>query len=336
MSRTGATPSVDFERLEQRPADEEVGPEDVVRGRVLGLAARLQQPDLEHLARVVPLVDGRVDVQPLVALEPDQLRAERRREDLGELGLADPGLALEQQRAAQLQREEDGRRERSVGDVVPRSGSRPGWPRWNASPRDGWHGRSSAESTRPARRPGSAPPAAECLARTAGIRARDAGRRAVGYGGQHGWHLGEGDLIGQATRPGGRRSRSYERRMCRSRKCPGSASDARRAATWRWSRSAIGPRSRPGSSCPSDDAGAYVWKTVDLADVKGSLIPRDDPQVEAVCADGAGRILILQESPPRVELLDWAARTVGHPDRPRDPRRTSAPRLVGRRRELAG
>ena len=61
---------------------------------------------------------------------------------------------------------------------------------------------------------------------------------------------------------------------------------------------------------PSDDHGAYVWQTVDLADVKGSLIPRDDPQVEAVCADGAGRILILQESPPRVELLDWAARQV--------------------------
>jgi hypothetical protein len=61
---------------------------------------------------------------------------------------------------------------------------------------------------------------------------------------------------------------------------------------------------------PSDDAGAYVWETVDLADVKGSLIPRDDPQVEAVCADGAGRILILQENPPRVELLDWEGRTV--------------------------
>ena len=29
-----------------------------------------------------------------------------------------------------------------------------------------------------------------------------------------------------------------------------------------------------------------------------------------MCADGAGRILILQESPPRVELLDWAARRV--------------------------
>lgn len=61
---------------------------------------------------------------------------------------------------------------------------------------------------------------------------------------------------------------------------------------------------------PSDDRGAYVWKTLDLAGVEGSLIPRDDPQVEAVCADGAGRILILQESPPRVELLDWAAQRV--------------------------
>ncbi len=61
---------------------------------------------------------------------------------------------------------------------------------------------------------------------------------------------------------------------------------------------------------PSDDRGAYVWETVDLADVEGSMIPRDDPQVEAVCADGAGRILILQESPPRVELLDWAGHRV--------------------------
>jgi len=61
---------------------------------------------------------------------------------------------------------------------------------------------------------------------------------------------------------------------------------------------------------PDDDAGAYVWETVDLADVKGSFIPREDPQVEAVCADGAGRILILQEWPPRLELLDWEGHRV--------------------------
>ena len=118
MSRTGGDAVGRLERLEERPADQEVGAEDVVGGRLLGLAARLEQPDLEHLARVVPLVDRGVDVEALVALEPDQPRAERRREDLGELGLADPGLALEQQRPAELERQEDRRRERSIGDVV--------------------------------------------------------------------------------------------------------------------------------------------------------------------------------------------------------------------------
>ncbi len=68
----------------------------------VGRAARLQQPDLEHLARVVPLVDGGVDVEALVALEADQRRAERRGQDLGHLGLAHAGLALEEQRAAEL------------------------------------------------------------------------------------------------------------------------------------------------------------------------------------------------------------------------------------------
>ena len=118
MSRTGATPSVDLERLEQRPADEEIGPEDVVGRRPFGLAARLEQPDLEHLARVVPLVDRGVDVEALVALEPDERRPEAGRKDLGQLRLADAGLAFEQQRAPELERQEDRRRERAVRDVV--------------------------------------------------------------------------------------------------------------------------------------------------------------------------------------------------------------------------
>ena len=42
------------------------------RPLAVGPAARLEQPDLEHLARVVPLVDRGVDVEALVALEPDQ------------------------------------------------------------------------------------------------------------------------------------------------------------------------------------------------------------------------------------------------------------------------
>ena len=75
---------------------------------------------------------------------------------------------------------------------------------------------------------------------------------------------------------------------------------------------AIGDRTAVAAwiELPDFDGGEYVWQTVDLADVEGSRLPKDDPQIEAVCADGAGRILLLQEAPPRVELLDWEARRV--------------------------
>ena len=120
--------------------------------RLLGLAARLEQPDLEHLARVVPLVDGRVDVEALVALEADEPGAEGRREDLGELGLADAGLALEEQRAAELEGEEDRRRERAVGDVVALAEVVLDGLDGAGAVGAGRLGRSSAESTRPSRR----------------------------------------------------------------------------------------------------------------------------------------------------------------------------------------
>ena len=81
-------------------------------------AARLEQADLEHLARVVPLVHRRVDVQALVALEPDERRVQAAREDLGELRLADAGLPFEEHGPAELQAEEHGRRERALGDVA--------------------------------------------------------------------------------------------------------------------------------------------------------------------------------------------------------------------------
>jgi hypothetical protein len=46
------------------------------------------------------------------------------------------------------------------------------------------------------------------------------------------------------------------------------------------------------------------WHTSDIAKLSGSMLPKHDPQIEAVCADGLGRILLLQETPPRVELID--------------------------------
>ena len=55
---------------------------------------------------------------------------------------------------------------------------------------------------------------------------------------------------------------------------------------------------------PRSDGGQIDWKTSDIARLPGSMLPRDDPQIEAVCADGLGRLLLLQETPPRVELID--------------------------------
>ena len=85
---------------------------------VVELALGLQQPDLQHLARVVPFVHGGVDVEALVALQPDEPCVERGGEDLGQLGLAHAGLTFEQQRPTQPQAEEDGGDERPIGHVV--------------------------------------------------------------------------------------------------------------------------------------------------------------------------------------------------------------------------
>jgi hypothetical protein len=53
----------------------------------------------------------------------------------------------------------------------------------------------------------------------------------------------------------------------------------------------------------SDDC-RIEWHTSKIAKLSGSMLPKHDPQIEAVCADGLGRVLLLQETPPRVELID--------------------------------
>jgi hypothetical protein len=58
---------------------------------------------------------------------------------------------------------------------------------------------------------------------------------------------------------------------------------------------------------PSDESASLDWQTIDITRLAGSRLPKHDPQIEAVCADGAGRVLLLQESPPRAELVDLAA-----------------------------
>ena len=104
----------------------------------LGGAGGLGQPDLQHLALVVPLVDRRGHVQALVALQPHQPAAERLGQHLGDLGLADAGLAFQKQRAAEAQREVECGRQRAVGDIVAALEQR----RWSHRWRRAGHGSS--------------------------------------------------------------------------------------------------------------------------------------------------------------------------------------------------
>ena len=85
--------------------------------RVLG---RFGEPDLDHLPRIVPFVDGSGGVEAFVALQTHERARESRRQHLGDLGLAHARLAFEEQRATELQREEYRRREPPLADVVLR------------------------------------------------------------------------------------------------------------------------------------------------------------------------------------------------------------------------
>jgi len=61
---------------------------------------------------------------------------------------------------------------------------------------------------------------------------------------------------------------------------------------------------------PTGDDWTPEWRTVDISRLLGSRLPAVDSQLEAVCADGAGRVLLLQEAPARAELVDLEASQV--------------------------
>ena len=109
---------------QQRPLDQHLArvealAEALARRRVGDAVRRLGQPDLHHLPRHVPFVGGLGDVEALVALDAAAAtRSSTLGQRLGQLGLADTRLALEEQRPAQRQRQEDGGAEPAVGEVA--------------------------------------------------------------------------------------------------------------------------------------------------------------------------------------------------------------------------
>jgi hypothetical protein len=83
----------------------------------------------------------------------------------------------------------------------------------------------------------------------------------------------------------------------------------RRSRNGRMSLIAVGDRVAKIAwfSLSRSDGGRIDWHTSSIAKLSGSELPKHDPQIEAVCADGAGRLLLLQETPPRAELIDLKA-----------------------------
>jgi len=77
----------------------------------------LRHAQSQELALVVPFVQRRVDVQPLIALESDQLAAKHLREHPGDLGLPNSRVAFDHERLAHLPGQEQGGGDRGLGDV---------------------------------------------------------------------------------------------------------------------------------------------------------------------------------------------------------------------------
>jgi hypothetical protein len=86
----------------------------------------------------------------------------------------------------------------------------------------------------------------------------------------------------------------------------------RRGRNGRMSLIAVGDHAAKAAwfSLSRSDEGRIYWHTRNIAKLPGSLLPKRGSQIEAVCADGLGRILLLQETPPRVELIDPKASKV--------------------------
>ncbi len=82
------------------------------------LAGAFARLDGEQLALIVPLVERGVLVEALVALQADQLGAVHGGERLGDLGLADAGLAFEQQRPLEKLHQPQRGRDVAIGDVA--------------------------------------------------------------------------------------------------------------------------------------------------------------------------------------------------------------------------
>src|SRR5579875_3311076 len=89
---------ITLERLKERSLDQEALAEDVLgECPLIALSRGLSKADLDHLPRIIPFVDRRRDIEAFIALQAHEPTAERFRQNLRDLGLADAGFSLEEE-----------------------------------------------------------------------------------------------------------------------------------------------------------------------------------------------------------------------------------------------
>ena len=115
----GRTRAQRVDRLKQRPFDEKgLAVKLPARALPTERPGRVEEAQLEELARVVPLVQRVTDVEPFIALETYQIGAQRGGGRPGKRRLAHAGLALEEERPFQSEREKQRHGKATVRQVV--------------------------------------------------------------------------------------------------------------------------------------------------------------------------------------------------------------------------
>ena len=117
ISSTAGPPARVIAR-EQRPLEQVVAAEDLTLDAPGIFALTLGDAQPQHLAGVVPLVEGGLHVEPLVTLQPDEIGLLQAGQHLGQLGLAHARVPLDQQGLAHLLHQEHSRGDRRLGDVA--------------------------------------------------------------------------------------------------------------------------------------------------------------------------------------------------------------------------
>src|SRR5690606_5740461 len=105
-------------RLQEGTAEQKGGAENLLFPLLGRRPAIFRETDMQHLLRIVPLVQRRVNIESFVALQPHLTGIQHRRQHLGDFRLAHAGGTLHQQGFAEGAHQVKSGHEGSIGDIA--------------------------------------------------------------------------------------------------------------------------------------------------------------------------------------------------------------------------